>query len=93
MGDFLTRFGDIMQDVMWIVMGLIIGFGPFVVPVLVPFIFFIVNLVRFFKTPKDDTENRKKFRKSFIISLILTLFFAAICAYLIHWFSDAIDNM
>lgn len=93
MGDFSTRFGDIMQDIAWTVMGLIIGFGPFVVPVLVPFIFFIKNLVRFLKTPEDDIENRKKFRKSFIISLILTLFFAVICAYLLHWFSDAIDNM
>ena len=93
MGDFLTRFGDIMQDIMYTIVGLIFGFGPFVVPALVPFIFFIVNLVRFLKTPEDDIENRKKFRKSFIISLILTLLFAAICAYLIHWFSDAIDNM
>lgn len=66
---------------------------PFWLPILVSFIFFIVNLVRFFKTPKEDIEKRKSFRKSFISSLILTVVFAAIDVLLVISFLTGIDSM
>lgn len=74
-----------MREIIYTFLVLIAVFGPFLVIILVPFslfIFFIVNLVRFLKTPKGDTEKRNKFRKAFIISLILTAVFSVVCVLL-----------
>ncbi len=90
MGDILFWFKDLIITILT----LILLFIPFSVPVWLPLIFFIVNLVRYKKTPEEDTEKREKFRKAFIISLILTVFFAVTCLLLLFIFlGSAVNNM
>lgn len=90
MSDILFWFKDLIITILT----LILLFIPFSVPVWLPLIFFIVNLVRYKKTPEEDTEKREKFRKAFIISLILTVFFAVTCLLLCFIFlGSAVNNM
>lgn len=74
MSDILLSFKDLIIFFLTLILFSI----PFSVPVWLPLIFFIVNLVRYKKAPEEDTENRKKYRKAFIIALIPTVFFAVI---------------
>ena len=90
MGDFLTWLEDIINTIAVSIFFLL----PFWVPIVIPFIFFIVNLVRFLKTPEDDTKRRKKLRKAFIIPLILTIIFAVMfIILLISFITNDVDNM
>lgn len=90
MGDILLGFKDLIVFFLTLILLSI----PFSVPVWLPLIFFIVNLVRYKKTPEEDTENRKKYRKAFIIALIPTVVFASIYLYLfIIFLGSDINNM
>ena len=88
MGDILTLLDNIIN-----VIKVLLFLWPFWLPILVSFIFFVMNLVRFLKTPKEDIEKRKNFRKSFIRSLILTVVFVAIDVLLVISFFTGIDSM
>ncbi len=90
MSDILFGFKDLIITILT----LILLFIPFSVPVWLPFIFFIVNLVRYKKTPDEDIEKREKYRKAFIIPLVIAVFFAVIyLLLLIVFLGNPIDAM
>lgn len=85
MSNFLTSIENIISIISMIIVGS--------APITVPLIFFIVYLVRFLKTPEDDTEKRKKYRKAFTVPLIIIAVFAALIIFLFFAFAFAFANM
>ncbi len=65
---------------MWEIFLMILFFG---IPVAV-IVFFVVSLVKFLRTPKENTEKRKKWKTMLIVSSVfLGLLVVAVLAFII----------